>query len=437
MPDRYVNAAVGASGTGDSWAQAYKTLKEATDAAAAGETIYFATGTADVFTADTTYTLAAGVRIISTSDTTNTPPTTYAAGATLSTTTSTADAIFTGVGSLHGLNITVGDSSDDCDIGICVTDNSSIYAEDCAFTFGGTSGNSQFLIGAGAEVEAQATFVNCSFTWAATNHGIQIASAKAVFIDCDMSAGSVHASPLFEIFARANKVEMIGCDLSDISEVVTGASTRVDVVLRQCKLKSAATIFNPTAVARGETFVYDCHDGDTHINFAHYCYEGSTTISKSGDTPHIYANDNISGDISWVVAGNGNTSAANPYMSPWMSVYHSGTSAITPYLECVRSGSDVAYTEAEVWSEWTAKVTASSTQVTLYSNRTGPLATPGNNESSSKTATDWTGENATSWFGKLQPNSTITPAEPGHISARICVAGNHTVYVDPQIRGRA
>ena len=54
MTDRYVNPAVGSSGTGDSWAQAYKTLKEATDAAAAGEKIYFATGTSAPPTSDTT-----------------------------------------------------------------------------------------------------------------------------------------------------------------------------------------------------------------------------------------------------------------------------------------------------------------------------------------------------------------------------------------------
>jgi hypothetical protein len=71
VTDRYVNPAVSASGTGGSWAQAYKTVKEATDAAAAGETIYFATGTADSLSADTTYTCAANVRVISTSDTTN------------------------------------------------------------------------------------------------------------------------------------------------------------------------------------------------------------------------------------------------------------------------------------------------------------------------------------------------------------------------------
>ena len=50
-------------------------------------------------------------------------------------------------------------------------------------------------------------------------------------------------------------------------------------------------------------------------------------------------------------------------------------------------------------------------------------------------AGDWTGENATSWFGKLNPTSTITPAEIGMLRARVCVGvASQTVYVDPYIR---
>jgi hypothetical protein len=50
-------------------------------------------------------------------------------------------------------------------------------------------------------------------------------------------------------------------------------------------------------------------------------------------------------------------------------------------------------------------------------------------------AGDWTGENATSWFGKLHTTSTITPAEIGMLRARVCVGlASATVYVDPYIR---
>jgi hypothetical protein len=438
MPDRYVNPAR-ADDTGDglSWAAAKKTLLAATADAEAGETIYFATGTADVLTVDTTYTIATGVRIISTSDTTNEPPTTYEAGATVSSTTSGVDVYFSGTFAAYGLTVSLGTGATTHIIGVGNTDGSTQYFEGCAFTLAGSNAGALVLLGTAAAINAECRFLRCDFTWAATGQGFTHNSAKTTFIYCDMSAGAVHPSVLMEVTNSRGgaPVEFVGCDLSNTSTVFTGAPLGPwSGVLRNCKLHATPTIFAPTILAAGDVIAFDCASGDTHINIAHYDYQGSTTVSTS-----IYANDNIGdADLSWVVAGNENASAANPYMSPWMSVYHSGTSAITPYLECVRSGNSAAYTEAEVWSEWTAKTTASSTQVTLYSNRTGPLATPGNNEASSKTGTDWTGEDVTNnWFGKLQPNSMITPAEAGHISARICVAGNHTVYVDPQIRGRA
>ncbi|MHB1098724.1 MAG: hypothetical protein ACYCZR_04140, partial [Burkholderiales bacterium] len=59
------------------------------------------------------------------------------------------------------------------------------------------------------------------------------------------------------------------------------------------------------------------------------------------------------------------------------------------------------------------------------------LGTPANQAAGAAT---WTG-GTTPWSGKLAPNATITPAEIGNLSARICVgAPSITVYVDPQIR---
>lgn len=227
---------------------------------------------------------------------------------------------------------------------------------------------------------------------------------------------------------------MYGCDLSDIATVFTPSTAMgLQARLSQCRLKASSTIFSPTAAGQGEVFLYDCDDGDSHIELAHYDYWGSMVVSGS-----VYAADNIAdSNLSWLVSSTANASRANPYKSPWIDVYHSGTSAITPYLECLRSGSTTAYKESELWSEWLLKATASSTRSTLYSNELGPLATTGNNESSSKGASDWTGEDATNnWYGKLQPNASVTPAEAGHIRARVCLGvASSTIYVDPQIRG--
>lgn len=442
MADKYVNPAVGASGTGEgageSWAKAYKTLAEATTAAAAGEAIYFANATADVITADTTYTLAAGVRVISTSDTTNSPPTTYAAGATLSTTTSNVDVIINGAGAFYGVNFSLGDGADTTTMAVGAVDGSELLFSSCSFTFGGTSTSSFFRTGSSvADISSRNSFVNCSWTWGNASQQFRLYGV-ANFIGCDFSAGATHPSALFFLDVQNSVGSFRGCDFSDIATVFSpSVDSTLTATLTQCILKTSFTsIYSPTASGQGEVFLFDCSTTDSHIELAHYGYFGSTVISTS-----IYANDHIADSpLSWVVSSSANASRGQPYKSPWIDVYHSGTSAITPYLECLRSGSTTAYKESELWSEWVAKATSGSTRSTFYSNELGPLATTGNNEASSKNASAWTGEAAEptpgNWYGKLQPNASFTPAEAGHISVRVCLGvASATVYVDPQIRG--
>ena len=47
----------------------------------------------------------------------------------------------------------------------------------------------------------------------------------------------------------------------------------------------------------------------------------------------------------------------------------------------------------------------------------------------------WTGESGTAWSGKVDSGASVTPAETGYLSGRVCVgAASITVYVDPVIR---
>jgi hypothetical protein len=431
MGDRYVSASGSNSSPYETWATAATSLATAAGAAAAGEKIYIDNAFSEAYEGATaTITFATGVEVISTSDTTNSPPLTYAFGATIQAAqngnfgiTLTAG---TGSASFRGIKFQGGPTR----LNTFWNNGQNLLFNDCEWDISMSSATSVVQSRGGAF--AHNVFQNCQFKWGNAGQSFNIVDARSTFISCDMSTGTVHPNTLFPtINANGSFIEMIGCDLSDIGQIFESVpATNCLHTLRQCSLKSGYTLMGSTLLGGGDVYAYDCAVGDSHIALHHENYFGSTKISTS-----IYVSDNIAdSSLSWEVAGSANANAITPYESPWLSVYHSGTSAITPYLECVRSGSDVAYTEAQVWSEWTAKVTASSTQVTLYSNRASPLGTASNNEASSKTGTDWTGEDATSWFGKLQPNSTITPAEAGHISARICVAGNHTVYVDPQIR---
>jgi hypothetical protein len=181
--------------------------------------------------------------------------------------------------------------------------------------------------------------------------------------------------------------------------------------------------------------LYNCTSGDQHYHLQHHDAFGSTLVDTG-----IYANDGASYDgtnrCSWKIVTSAAATRNAPYVSPWVDVYHDGTSAITPYLEILRDGSATAFTDAEVWCEFSYQGTSGSTKGTSVHDRAAPRATPANQTASSLGASDWTGENATAWFGKLSPLASFTPAEIGHIRARVCVgAASATVYVDPRIRG--
>jgi hypothetical protein len=158
---------------------------------------------------------------------------------------------------------------------------------------------------------------------------------------------------------------------------------------------------------------------------------GSTvaTIAYFADDGAKYDGTN---GVSWLITTTANCSYYTPYVSPWIDKYHDGTSAITPYLEILRNISSEAFDNNEVWGEFSYQGTTGSTQATIVNDRMALLGTPAPQDNGAAT---WTGQDENFWVGELAPASAITPAEIGHLRARVVVgAPNTTVYVDPTIR---
>jgi hypothetical protein len=267
--------------------------------------------------------------------------------------------------------------------------------------------------------------IGCVFKFGANNHETLL-RGYALFRDCSIDpAGSIHSTRFLDVTLGYFKA--IGCDFSALGSValIYDNSTSTISELFNCKLGSTNILYSPS-INGAEAYLYDCAVGDEHYHLIHENYQGKTIISSS-----IYANDNIADvDLSWVVTGT-NASLQNPYQAPAISVHHTGTSAITPFLEILRNGSSTAYKDNEVWSDWSYKGTSGSTKATIV-NDAAPLGATGTNQASGSAS--WTG-GGTTWSGKLAPSSSITPAEAGPISVSVKVAGAYTVYVDPQIRG--
>jgi hypothetical protein len=410
----------------------------------AGDITYMKNETHTI-TVDTTYTLAGTAAspafLISTSDTTNNPPLSIATGALVNSTTNGVDCNILGRCYIYGLEISLGGTTAAAlSINAGATDDSVIKLDTCKLTLVSTNSASKINLGNTASSAINCTIItkDCTFTTGNNaGHGITV---NANWKDTNSTFAITTTVPtnLFSsVFTGAN-VCLHGTDLSVITTtLLPGASnTYGNFVLSQCKLGSGVAILPAqTGPGHNEVWLFDCAFGDTHYEFGHYNYWGNTTISTAiymsgADGASYNAAD---AKHSWKVTGVNGT-YATPYVSPWIDVYNEGVGAVTPRLEILRDGSTTAYNDNQVWGEFSAKVTSGSTKATIVTDMKGLVASAAAQSNSALGASDWAGE-TTPWYGKLEPTSTITPAEIGHIRARVCVAGGITVYLNPKILG--
>jgi hypothetical protein len=285
-------------------------------------------------------------------------------------------------------------------------------------------------------------FDNCKFVVAnAANH--MSSTARLRFSGCSWSLFTAGTAPtVFFRFGRTDPggadVECFGCDLSILGSnaLVGGANTASGrVSFAQCKLGTGYVMLDasstPNTAANAQVHVFDCASDDTHTAFAYEDKLGKlvcdTTIKFTGGAA----------GLSWYITTTSICNESNPFVTPWVNLYNTGTSAITPRLEIHRDNNATAWQNDEVWGEFSAKVTSGSTQATIYSDRMPILGSPADQTAGTDT---WDADNATHWSGKVNTTSNITPAENGHLRARVCVGiqldgtSGNVLRVDPQIR---
>ena len=230
-------------------------------------------------------------------------------------------------------------------------------------------------------------------------------------------------------------MEVFGFDLTHLDAttptLIADSTTQTFLArLVNCKLPSGLVhLATQTATNRGagEVYLHDCAVGDSHGFFGYYNPMGSI-VSDTG----IYVTAGAAAQ-SWKIVTTANCSYYTPFETPWFGYYNTVTTSIAPYVEILRDGSTTAYQDDEVWLDVMAKTNTGSTQSALTTDRMTLLGTPANHAAGAGLGS-WTGESGTAWSGKLVMAS-LTPAEVGHIQARIVVGEpSITVYADPQIR---
>lgn len=429
----------GAAGTnsGADWTNAYTAFGSAVTAAtAAGDVIKVHKTHQENLGATTTYTLAANVRIICVDKDASDALDTMGTGGWIGHNTT-------------GRQITITGTDLDCYVyGVTwrvATGTTNFFGnsgnglhiewENCTFwqagstavTFGGnTAANNAFN-----------KFVGCTFTFAATGQAIVIGGRAEII------GGSISAGAITTVFYAAGSTSINGVTLTvhgfDIAAGASASATLVanstiapfSVTMIGCKLPSSATRLATQSEKNrtsAELTLIDCANGDSHGGYEYHNPLGSLVTNAS-----IYYTSGAAG-VSWKIDTTADATFYTPFVTPWIPLYHTGTSAITPRFEIVRDGSATAYQDDEVWAEFGVKATTSSVMPTFQRDRMTPLGTAADQASGAGLGS-WTGESGTAWSGKIDSGSSMTPAEVGDIVGRIVVGQpSIAVYIDPEIR---
>lgn len=444
MPTYFV--ASGGSNTSpyDTWAKAATSLQTAlTAASTAGDIVviqYDAVPSTDTtLSADTNYTFAGNIALVSASNDGGSAYTLTPMGASYFIGSDANSIHLAFIGNdrsvrVYGITLRIGGSSSK-QIRLANAVGLSMEFESCYFWLGSANGAcSTVLIN---NAEAYATYQNCVFRFGNIDHNINTA-AYVQLIGCSISPdGSTPGNA--GLFIGPGHLEAVGCDFSRATSVLVpnrGAYSRNQ--FDRCMFSATPTIFaaqtsNPT-LASAEAFFSDCIFGTTRRT-AFYNALGSV-VNNTG----LYYTGSEAGNLSWQITTTANCSYRTPFRTQWINWNQSGTSAITPRFEILRDGSTTAYTDAQVWAEFSYKNTASSPLAGGIVDDAQALAaflagTAASDQAAGAGLAAWTGEAASAWSGKCAPGSSFTPTEAGILRGRICVgAPSITVYVDPVIR---
>lgn len=451
MANIYVRNAGSNTSPYDTWAKAATTMSSALGVATNADTIWVADDHAETYTADTTWTLptSPGLRILGANTHATEPPTGLAnKTATITTTTNAADLIINGFAYFYGLQFNYGDSTDQCLLQIAASNglNHGIVMDNCGLANLPTSGTSDGLrLGPAGTNTAQRSRVvlrNPVIAHKSTGvsaTGIGLGNGQIVIDGLTLAAAS--NGPTTGFIAIGNGGHCNGnyllenCDFSNLNTACPlfniGTTTSGVLAFRNSKIASGATLTAGTLPASGpKFFIHNVDSTDSNLRFQESSYQGTCTsqtgtLVKSGGAEQ----DTVAYSIKMV----GNASSElfwSPLESPTIVKRNTTVgSAQTATVE-ILSDNATNLQNDEVWLELSYLNTSGFPLGTTLSDRmTDILSTPADQTASSVT---WDST------GMSNPNKqklevSFTAQEAGHLIAKVMLAKNTTIYVDPEI----
>lgn len=439
----YVDSAASGAANGTSWADAYTTLAAALATETDADTVWLspshleATGAAVTLTAPTTM----GCRIMCAADNTTTPPVAVGTGAIVSVGTASAAmsirgfAYFYGITFRGGTNVSVANT---INVGDGVVAAGQVFSN-CTFELPSTAAVA-LQFGPAAQAGTDDVFVklrNCTVKFGATTQSLKMLHAaveiQGLTVD---SSGSTPATLFAGTAATPSNILVEASDLSgeaftNLVNVGTACYSRWN--FRNCKLPSSISVVTGTNPGIGgpRVFMHSCDSADTHIRFAEHSWQGSV-VSQTGTLIRTGGATQADGTaFSFLMNGSANSVHLwAPLQSPEFAVYNTAVgSALTATVEILRDNV-TALKDNEIWLEVQYLGTSGFPQGSIINDRmTTVMSTPANQASSSVT---WDTTGMTN-ANKQKLEVTFTPREAGYIIARVMLAANTSVYVDPYI----
>lgn len=436
----------------DTWAKAATSLATALAAASSDGDIvviqYNAVPSGDAeLSADTTYTAVAAITLLSASNGGGSTYTPTDMGTANWIGNSSTNRSITWIGPngktfrRRGLTYrTSGSTSDNIGMHSTVAGGYASIDDGCYFWSGNSSSTTRINIGGGTAGRNSTTELrNPTFRFGNSSQALVIrnsATVKIVGGSID-AAGSTPTTFIDVSSSQCNCIDIEGLDATVLGSGQTvigdaGTNSQPIVYLRQCKFAASVTILATQTQAQMlgiEVYALDCQIGSAQNFTAYY-----NTFGKVEPDTSIYYTGGAAGSVSWKITTTANATNATPFVTPWLTWHNTGTSSVTPRFEVLRDGSSTAYTDAELWAEFAARVTSSSVLPTLYRDRAASIPAAAAQANGAGLGS-WTGESGTAWSGKIDAGSSLTPSAAGALRGRVAfAAANASVYVEPLIR---
>jgi len=434
----YVNSGAAGTNSGADWTNAYTAFGSAVTAATTnGDIIKVHKAHQENLSVDTIYTFGANVYVVSVDKDSSDAPTAMDVNGWIGNSSTNRGIILAGGKKVYFYGMTFRTAGGAADY-ISLTGTDGCHHEfDTCYLWHGITAVSGIRTGAN-DAQTYTKLRNCTFRFGGTGQYFEFAGTV------DIVGGSIssNGSAITTIFKGNSSNDVTGARVNVEGMDLTGAATtatlvgdvtvnQLDVQLTRCKLPATFTALASQTVANcaGATLdMFDCSTGDTHGLIGRY-----TALGQCETNTSIYYTSGAAAQ-SWKIDTTAACSFATPFVTPWIDLYNTSTSAITPYFEVLRDGSATAYQNDEVWAEFSVKTTSGSVLPTLGTDRMTPLGSPADQASGAGLGS-WAGESGTAWSGKCDSGSSMTPAENGHIRGRLIVGEpSITVYLDPQIR---